>query len=261
MEVMEARERLPKETKGKTKKENQAWDEAQSAFNKEEVEEVDFLQPYLHLLSPSLIELLSVPVRHLAVSKFNSNYKAEPKFHKWFLSPALDQLEELNFGSGHQHLLPPFDLCLTPTLHRAMFVECFSPKINDMHVLHLPKLKHLELIAVSISKDDLEPLLRNCTSLEYLRLQVMFGFSGLHIAMMNLHMIYVHGWCHNTMSVGVFHDMVIENAPFLERLFVLEKEGPARIRVIDSTKLTVLGYLCVEFSKIVIVRSVPVKVQ
>ncbi|KAE8801951.1 retrotransposon unclassified [Hordeum vulgare] len=58
MEVMEARERLPKETKGKTKKETQAWDEAQSAFNKEEVEEVDFLQPYLHLLSPSLIELL-----------------------------------------------------------------------------------------------------------------------------------------------------------------------------------------------------------
>ncbi|KAE8767480.1 Auxin-induced protein 5NG4 [Hordeum vulgare] len=58
MEVMEARERLPKGAKGKTKEENHAWDEAQSAFNKEEVEEVDFLQPYLHLLSPSLIELL-----------------------------------------------------------------------------------------------------------------------------------------------------------------------------------------------------------
>ncbi|KAE8804174.1 hypothetical protein D1007_19926 [Hordeum vulgare] len=58
MEVMEARERLPKETKGKTKKQNRAWDEAQSAFNKEEVQEVDFLQPYFHLLSPSLIELL-----------------------------------------------------------------------------------------------------------------------------------------------------------------------------------------------------------
>ena len=55
MEVMEARGRLPKETKGKTKKENQAWDEGQSVFNKEEVEEVDFLQPYLHLLSPSFI--------------------------------------------------------------------------------------------------------------------------------------------------------------------------------------------------------------
>ena len=58
MGVMEAKERLPKETKGKSKEDNQAWDEGQSVFNKEEVEEVDFLQPYLHLLSPSLIELL-----------------------------------------------------------------------------------------------------------------------------------------------------------------------------------------------------------
>ncbi|KAE8800063.1 DNA-directed RNA polymerase 3, chloroplastic [Hordeum vulgare] len=58
MEVMEAKEWLPKETKGKAKEKNQAWDEVQSVLNKEEVEEVDFLQPYLHLLSPSLIELL-----------------------------------------------------------------------------------------------------------------------------------------------------------------------------------------------------------
>ena len=58
MEVMEAKERLPKETKGKAKEKDQAWDEVQSVLNKEEVEEVDFLQPYLHLLSPSLIELL-----------------------------------------------------------------------------------------------------------------------------------------------------------------------------------------------------------
>ncbi|KAE8767463.1 hypothetical protein D1007_61180 [Hordeum vulgare] len=46
------------EAKGRTKEKNQAWDEVQSVFNKEEVEEVDFLQHYLHLLSPSLIELL-----------------------------------------------------------------------------------------------------------------------------------------------------------------------------------------------------------
>ncbi|KAE8767291.1 Far1 [Hordeum vulgare] len=58
MEVMEAKKRLPKETKGKAKEKNHAWDEVQSVLNKEEVEEVDFLQPYLHPLSPSLIELL-----------------------------------------------------------------------------------------------------------------------------------------------------------------------------------------------------------
>ncbi|KAE8801556.1 hypothetical protein D1007_22769 [Hordeum vulgare] len=43
MEVMEANERLPTETKGKTKEKSQAWDEVQSVLNKEEVEEVDFL--------------------------------------------------------------------------------------------------------------------------------------------------------------------------------------------------------------------------
>ncbi|KAE8813106.1 G-type lectin S-receptor-like serine/threonine-protein kinase [Hordeum vulgare] len=58
MEVMEAKERLLEETKGKSKEENPALDEGQSALNKEEAEEEDFLQPYLHLLPPSLIELL-----------------------------------------------------------------------------------------------------------------------------------------------------------------------------------------------------------
>ncbi|KAE8790410.1 F-box only protein 7 [Hordeum vulgare] len=58
MEVMEAKERLPKETKRKAKEKDRTWDEVKSVLNKEEVEEVDFLQPYLHLLSPSLIELL-----------------------------------------------------------------------------------------------------------------------------------------------------------------------------------------------------------
>ena len=58
MEVMEVKERLPKETKGKSKEKNPALDEGQSVLNKEEAEEEDFLQPYLHLLPPSLIELL-----------------------------------------------------------------------------------------------------------------------------------------------------------------------------------------------------------
>ncbi|KAE8783225.1 hypothetical protein D1007_43319 [Hordeum vulgare] len=58
MEGMEAKERLPKETKGTAKEKDQTWDEVQSVLNKEEVEEVDLLQPYLHLLSPSSIELL-----------------------------------------------------------------------------------------------------------------------------------------------------------------------------------------------------------
>ena len=60
--------------------------------------------------------------------------------------------------------------------------------------------------------------------------------------------------------VEVFHDMVIENAPFLERLYVLDKLGPARIRVIHTIKLTVLGYSCAEFNELV-TGSLSVQVQ
>ncbi|KAE8780996.1 DNA-directed RNA polymerase subunit beta [Hordeum vulgare] len=58
MEVMEGKEGLLEETKGKTKEENPALDEGKFVLNKEEAEEEDLLQPYLHLLSPSLIKLL-----------------------------------------------------------------------------------------------------------------------------------------------------------------------------------------------------------
>ena len=62
------------------------------------------------------------------------------------------------------------------------------------------------------------------------------------------------------MSVEVFHDMVIENVPFLERLYVLDKLGPARIRDIHAPKLTVLGYSCAEFNELV-TGSLSVQVQ
>jgi hypothetical protein len=54
--------------------------------------------------------------------------------------------------------------------------------------------------------------------------------------------------------------MVIENAPFLERLIVFDKDGPTRIRVNDAPKLTVLGYSCAEFSGLV-AGSLPAQVQ
>ncbi|XP_037462266.1 uncharacterized protein LOC119333491 [Triticum dicoccoides] len=138
-----------------------------------------------------------------------------------------------------------------PTLRLATFRQCIFPRINASRALHLPKLKHLELIVVCISKEDLECLLVGCTVLKYLRLHVMDGFSSLHITSTNVHAIYVHCWSRPKLSVEMCHDMVIENAPFLERLYVLDKLGPTRIRVIHAPKLTVLGYLCVQFNELV----------
>ena len=87
--------------------------------------------------------------------------------------------------------------------------------------------------------------------LEYLHLHAMDGFSSLHITSMNVRAIYVHCSRCPRLSVEVFHDIVIENAPFLERLYVLDKLGPARIRVIHAPKLTVLGYSCAELNELV----------
>ena len=40
------------------------------------------------------------PARRLDIRMFSTNCKVQPKFDEWFLSPALDQLEELSFEAG-----------------------------------------------------------------------------------------------------------------------------------------------------------------
>ena len=66
--------------------------------------------------------------------------------------------------------LPTSALRLAPTLCIAKFRNCHFLPHNDAPALILPRLKHLELVAVCLSKGDMERLLRGCTALEYLRL-------------------------------------------------------------------------------------------
>ena len=205
------------------------------------------------------------PARRLDIRMFSTNCKVQPKFDEWFLSPALDQLEELSFEAGRCRSLPPSALRLTPTLRHASFSSCYLPQINAAPALLLPQLKQLDLFDVVISKKAMEHLLRSCTALEYLRLEQIHGFISLHIASTNLRWIYVSCWPRNKTSIGkrslqLFHVMVIENAPFLERLLVSDLEGPTKIRVIDAPKLTALVYSSAKFSELFI-GSVIVQVQ
>ncbi|XBJ17035.1 hypothetical protein VPH35_008536 [Triticum aestivum] len=103
----------------------------------------------------------------------------------------------------------------------------------------------------------MEHLLRSCTVLEYLHLEQIHRFISLHIASTNLRWIYVSCWPRNKTSIGkrslqLFHVMVIENAPFLDRLLVSDLEGPTKIRVIDAPKLTALVYSSAKFSELFI---------
>ena len=194
------------------------------------------------------------------MGKFRSNGKDRAKLDDWFRSPALDQLEELTFDDGHMQSLPTSALRLAPTLRVAKFRNCHFPPLNDAPALILPRLKHLELVAVCLSKGDMERLLRGCTALEYLRLQAINGLSTFHITSMTLRTIYVCCWCGRKTSQKVDHGMVIQDTPALERLLVVDQEGPTRINVISAPKLTVVGYSSDKYSELVI-GSTPVQVQ
>ncbi|SPT17287.1 unnamed protein product [Triticum aestivum] len=190
------------------------------------------------------------------MGKFRSNGKDRAKLDDWFRSPALDQLEELTFGDGNMRSLPTSALrlrqrCAPPTLGIAI-------PLNDVPALILPRLKHLELIAIFLSNGDMERLLRGCTALEYIRLQAINGLSTFHITSMTLRTIYVCCWCGRKTSQDVYHGMVIEDTPALERLLVGDQEGPTRINVISALKLTVAGYSSRKYSKLVI-GSTPVQ--
>src|SRR5215216_4040642 len=106
----------------------------------------------------------------------------------------------------------------------------------------------------------MECLLRGCTALEYLRLQVINGLSSFHITSMTLWTIYVCCWCGKKTSQDVYHGMVIEDTPTLEILLVVDQEGPTRIIVISAPKLTMVGYSSDKYSELVI-GSTPVQVQ
>ena len=151
-------------------------------------------------------------------------------------------------------------LRLAPTLCVAKFRNCHFPTINDAPALILPQLKHLELVVICLSNGDTERLLHGYIALEYLRLQAINGLSTFHITSMTLRSIYMCCWCCNKTSQKVYHSMVIEGTPSLERLLVVDQEGPTRINVISAPKLTVVGYSSDKYSELVI-GSTPVQVQ
>ena len=58
----------------------------------------------------------------------------------------------------------------------------------------------------------------------------------------------------------LYHGMVVEETPSLERLLVVDQEVPTRINVISVPKLTVVSYSSNKYSELVI-GSTPVQVQ
>ncbi|KAM3406462.1 hypothetical protein ACQJBY_000510 [Aegilops geniculata] len=195
-------------------------------------------------------KILSVhpgPTRRFSLCLSNSNYHGKMK--GWLSSQALDKLQKFELipedwfdVGGTFFLLPPSVYRFAATLRVAKFGGCrFSDLIVKLS-LKFPCLKQLTLDRVAISEDALQSVLSGCYALESLELKKNSGFRRLCISSQTLKSV---GFCNNWVRKSVpWQELVIEDAPFLERLLPLQPQvGPRSIRVISAPKLNILAVL------------------
>ncbi|KAM3259679.1 hypothetical protein ACQJBY_051136 [Aegilops geniculata] len=188
------------------------------------------------------------PARRLCISSIYLGGHHHARFDGWFRSPALGGLEELEFYRGNsRRALPPSVLHFAPTLRVASIGRCNLSVIEAAPVLAFPRLKQLNLSGFAVSEPALLRLLAACAVLESLELMGIRGLSTARIISPTLRSICV--------SVGHYEglpeELVIEDAPCLERLISFGCNGPRTIRVIAAPKLTVLGYPSCRFYELV----------
>ncbi|EEC81867.1 hypothetical protein OsI_25652 [Oryza sativa Indica Group] len=187
------------------------------------------------------------PARRLSLPFFRLRDRYA-KLDGWLRSPALADLQELDFSYDIEdeealYPLPPSALRFAPTLRVVELRTCHFP--NGMApALHFPRLARLTLYRVTISEDTLHGLLSRCSALESLLLVGNFGIRRLRINSPFLRSLGFSASSWEGYRDANFQEVVIEEAPCLERLMPLyPNHGPATIRVIAAPKLEVLGVL------------------
>ncbi|KAM3412861.1 hypothetical protein ACQJBY_004185 [Aegilops geniculata] len=124
-----------------------------------------------------------------------------------------------------------------PTLRVLSLGGCRFPDLAPRP--SFPHLKQLILYDVGISEGSPQSVISGCRVLQSVSLHNM-GFGRLCIRSPTLRSIGFYA----PHTQGVFQELVIEDAPCLERLLPLyPDDGPATIRVIRAPKLEILGFL------------------
>jgi hypothetical protein len=186
----------------------------------------------------------SAPVYHLQAATADA----------WLRSPALDNLQELELCNFRERLphpppvpppLPVAAFRFSKTLRVAIIGDFHLPD-DTAEALHFPNLKQLGFQRVSISESSLHNIIaRGCPALECLLISDSFGFRRVRINSTTLKCIGVSdAYDHRGLQ---FKELIIENAPRLERLLQL---GIAtyglHVSVIYAPKLETLG--CLSFA-------------
>ncbi|XP_037474253.1 putative F-box/FBD/LRR-repeat protein At5g44950 [Triticum dicoccoides] len=168
----------------------------------------------------------------------------------WLSSQSLDMLQELEltcmFWLGRRPLsLSAFRF--SPTLRVAKFHGFHFPNSIAQLSLKFPCLKQLTLKKVVISEDVLQSMLSGCSALESLELKESRGISRLCISSQTLRSLgfFVDWW--NGSNHIFLQELVIEDAPCLERLLPLNSTGSkVVIQIICAPKLEIFGMLLSE---------------
>uniref|UniRef100_A0A0D9WXR2 Uncharacterized protein n=1 Tax=Leersia perrieri TaxID=77586 RepID=A0A0D9WXR2_9ORYZ len=163
--------------------------------------------------------------------------------------PVLNNLSHLNFQFGtsssttiDQENSMTYSLVLTAlrfsqTLQVLSFCSCCFRDDMMSQQLYFPKLRKLKLYSITASGDVLSAVISACPALEILVFNCTIGLRHLRVSSASLRSIRI-GTTHGLKKEVVFQEIVIEDAPLLERLMpTVLNDGPAIIRVISAPRL------------------------
>ncbi|KAM0915532.1 hypothetical protein ACQ4PT_010793 [Festuca glaucescens] len=186
------------------------------------------------------------PARHVFIRA--DHQCSEATVEAWLRSPALDYLQEFHFRYDPECQPfkinwqppppvppPPSTFRFSSTLRVASIGRCRITE-STVQALRFPQLKQLALQRVCISEHSLHSLIANCPILECLLIHHSMGFSCFRVNSLSLRSIGVLvGCCWS--DEPHFKELVIENAPRLERLLRLNLLDGLHVLVISAPKL------------------------
>ncbi|TVU39655.1 hypothetical protein EJB05_13086, partial [Eragrostis curvula] len=183
-----------------------------------------------------------------------------PDLDVWLGSPALDHLQELElWWVVTPTAMPPptfrFSSSLRVlTLSAGASIFCGGEYVEfpsaDVDRFHFPCLKQLTIQCITIAESSIQTLLSKCPVLESLVLSQNEGFHCLRINSPTLRSFGVSADCEELMQTERLKQVIIEEAPLLERFVIRHPEDGLLVRISGAPKLEFLGSLTSSITKL-----------
>ncbi|CAO2210144.1 unnamed protein product [Urochloa humidicola] len=201
------------------------------------------------------------PARRFSLTWGDTYSDGFPTIDGWLRSPALDGLRELELfyhaperyamsdSSGGPTPLPLPVLRFSPTL-RVLYVSCDWCRIDIVvpsgagagaGELEFPHLEQLTFKGVNIAEDTLHGILAGSPVLKSLMLHYNIGYRSLRNRSPTLRSVSMTDG--HKLREGRVEEVVVEDAPVLERLIPDGLMYHLDIRVVHAPRLKTLGYL------------------